>query len=283
MISLFSPAKINLFFKMIGLRKDGFHNLESFFQAINLGDELTFSLSSKDEFISNDATLRFDNDNFIYQALQLFRNKTNNFSPVRIVLDKKIPKEAGLGGGSSNVATTLWGLNQLCNSAIDIAQLQEWSKEISSDAPFFFSNGSAICEGRGEIISDVKTPNVNSNIWIVKPPYSLSTKEVYLYSKKESKISDSLQILLDKVYSRKPVLENDLEEAAFMICPRLALLKDELEYQGFKQVFMTGSGSAYVCIGNHKPKFENPVQIFPIQYISRTHTKWYQGTHNAIT
>lgn len=275
MISLFSPAKINLFFKMIGLRKDGFHNLESFFQAINLGDELTFSHSSKDEFISNDPTLGFNNDNFIYQALQLFRKKTNNSSPIKITLEKKIPKEAGLGGGSSNVATTFWGLNQIFDSKVDVVHLQQWSKEISCDAPFFFSTGSAVCKGRGEIITAAKIPAVNNKIWIVKPPYSLSTKEVYLYSKKESKISESLQVLLDKIYSRKPVLENDLEEAAFMICPGLALIKDELEYQGFKQVFMTGSGSAYVCIGNQMPKFENPVQIFPIQYINRASTKWY--------
>ena len=283
MIRLFSPAKINLFFKILGLRKDGFHNLESFFQAIDLGDELTFSHAIKDEFVSNDPTLRFNNDNFIYRALQLFRAKTNQLTPVKILLDKQIPIEAGLGGGSSNIATTLWGLNELFNSPAEVGELQNWSAELSSDAPFFFSRGSAIVTGRGENLLSVDSPVTKDKIWVVKPPYSLSTKEVYLYSKKSSKITLGLQSLVDKLYTPSPVLENDLEEAAHLICPHLALLKDELEYQGFKKFFMTGSGSAYVCFGNHMPNFKNTVQIFPIQYINRAENLWYQRTEYAIT
>lgn len=283
MIHLFSPAKINLFFKIMGLRKDGYHNLQSFFQAINLGDELTISFASKDTYTSTDPTLNFNEKNFIYKALQLFRKKTFLKDPVKIELIKNIPIEAGLGGGSSNVATTLWGLNELFKRPASENELFEWSKEIGSDVPFFFSLGSAICEGRGEKIIPMKMPEPLSSIWIVKPNVSLSTKEVYTYSKKKTKISESLEELSKKIYSKKPILKNDLEEAAFLLCPSLALLKDELEYQGFKYVTMTGSGSAYVCIGESKPKFKNPVQIFPVQYINRAKNQWYTKGENANT
>ena len=92
---------------MIGLRKDGYHNLQSFFQAINLMDQITLSRSSQDEYSSNDHTLGFNNKNFVFCALQLFREKTKIVDPVRIQLHKEIPQGAGLGGGSSNIATTL--------------------------------------------------------------------------------------------------------------------------------------------------------------------------------
>lgn len=261
---------------MIGLRKDGFHELQSFFQAINLGDDILLSTSSKDFYQCNDPSLNFNKDNFVYQALALFRNKTNILDPVSIELIKRIPKGAGLGGGSSNIATLLWGLNKLFGEPASVETLLDWSKEISSDAPFFFSLGSAVCEGRGEKIAPVERPPMKEQIWIVKPPYSLSTKEVYLYSKKQSKISESLKALIQKMYSSQPILENDLEEAAFLLCPQLVLLKDELEQQGYQKVFMTGSGSAYVCIGNQAPKCKNPVQIFPVRYINRNPNEWYQ-------
>ncbi len=268
---------------MIGLRKDGYHNLQSFFQAINLMDQITLSRSSQDEYSSNDHTLGFNNKNFVFCALQLFREKTKIVDPVRIQLHKEIPQGAGLGGGSSNIATTLWGLNELFDARCSLAQLQSWSSQLSSDAPFFFSNGSALCEGRGEIVTSYPMPEQKESVWIVKPPYSLSTPEVYLYSKKTSKITSSLEELLQSVYSDNPQCFNDLEESAFLISPQLALLKDELEYLGFSRVFMTGSGSGLICVGHEMPKIKSPVQIFPVQYINRVSSQWYLRNSYAIT
>ncbi len=275
MLRLFSPAKINLFFKLIGLRNDGFHQLESFFQAVSLGDDLTLSRSSQDQFISNDTDLIQDPSNTILKALKLFRQKTSIFDPVQVELVKRIPKQAGLGGGSSNAATMLWGLNVIFGTKIDDQTLLDWGKEIGSDVPFFFSYGSALCKGRGEEIIHAAPPNLVSSVWIVKPPFALSTKEVYTFSKKKSKIAQSLETLMQKIYTPEPILENDLEEAAFLLCPHLALLKDELLGQDFSQVFMTGSGSSYVCIGSKPPKCKNTVQIFPVKYINRLEHQWY--------
>ena len=276
MIRLFSPAKINLFFKIMGLRKDGFHNLHSFFQAINLGDELSFAHSHKDNFTSTEPSLKFNHDNFIYRALMLFREKTHLKDPVQIDLIKNIPIEAGLGGGSSNIATTLWGLNELFDRPVSKNELFEVSKTLGSDVPFFFSTGSAVCSGRGEEVLPMKMPLEEMPIWVVKPNVSLSTKEVYTYAKKKSSIKESLETLSELIYSKSPILKNDLEEAAFLLCPTLALLKDELEYQGFKKVFMSGSGTSYVCMGENKPVFKNPVKVFPVKYINRKPNEWYQ-------
>lgn len=268
---------------MIGLRKDGYHNLQSFFQAINLMDQITLSRSSQDEYISNDHTLIFNDKNFVFCALELFRQKTKMLDPVRIELYKEIPKGAGLGGGSSNIATMLWGLNELFTTGYSQSDLQLWSSELSSDAPFFFSHGSAVCEGRGEIVTNYPMPKQKEFMWIIKPSYALSTPEVYLYSKKTSKITSSLEGLVESLYSDDPQHFNDLEEAAFLINPQLALLKDELEYLGFSHVFMSGSGSSLVCIGQEMPKIKSPVQIFPIQYINRVPSQWYLRNSYAIT
>lgn len=281
MIHLFSPAKINLFFKIMGLRKDGYHNLQSFFQAINLGDDLSFSFSEKDSFSCVGSDFHWNENNFIFKAVQLFRKKTNLTDPLNIELIKRIPVHAGLGGGSSNIATTLWGLNKLFNKPVPTQDLQMWGAELGADVSFFFSPGSAVCEGIGEVVKPMKMPVKKSMMWLVKPPYSISTKEAYTFSKKESKIKEDLNILIQSLYSKNPIFKNDLEEAAFLICPPLALFKDELTYMGFKNVFMTGSGSAFVCTGEKKPEFKIPTQIYPIQYINRACNEWYTKDKHA--
>ncbi len=261
---------------MVGRRKDGYHNLESFFQAVSLGDQLALEFSKNDQFLCQDPELEFNDQNLIIRALSLFRKKTYLKDSVSISLDKKIPKQAGLGGGSSNAATMLWGLNELFDKVLPVEELIELSKELGSDVPFFFSKGSALCTGRGDQVDPMPKPCEDENVWVVKPNYSLSTQEVYTFSNKQSLISDNLEALSRKIYSQLPVYQNDLEKAAFLLCPALALLKDELEMQGFKHVFMTGSGTAYICIGKNQPTSKSFVQIFPIEYINRESNAWYQ-------
>lgn len=272
MIELFSPAKINLFFKLVSKRTDGFHNLQSFFQAIDLGDDMSIEKSTEDQFDFSDISLPKDDSNFIIKALNLFRAKTQISDPVKITLEKRIPVQAGLGGGSSNGSTTLWGLNELFKQPLSIDEMKKISIDISADSPFFFSSGSAFCEGRGDIIKDVK-PFDKPNAWLIVPNFGLSTKEVYKYS--SSYIKPNVKSLMDGIYAQKPLLENDLERAALLLEPRLAILKDKIVSQGYSTVIMTGSGSGLVCFGKSKPKCEKGIQIFPIQYIKRSSSKWY--------
>ncbi|MES2198630.1 MAG: hypothetical protein V4489_00475, partial [Chlamydiota bacterium] len=112
-LSFLSPAKINVFFKVLRKREDGFHEISSLYQAITLFDTLQIRLSAKDEFTCSDPSLSLDHTNLVNKALNLFRKKTGSSDQFSIHLDKKIPMQAGLGGGSSNAATALWAFSKL--------------------------------------------------------------------------------------------------------------------------------------------------------------------------
>ncbi|THG18147.1 hypothetical protein TEA_018752 [Camellia sinensis var. sinensis] len=152
-LTLFSPCKINVFLRITGKREDGFHDLASLFHVISLGDRIKFSLSpskSKDRLSTNVPGVPIDDRNLIVKALNLYRKKTGADNFFWIHLEKKVPTGAGLGGGSSNAATALWAANQFSGCLATEKELQEWSSEIGSDVPFFFSQGAAYCTGRGE-------------------------------------------------------------------------------------------------------------------------------------
>ena len=152
-MSFFSPAKANLFFRVVGKREDGYHEIASLFQTITLGDILRIEPAKVDSFICNDPQIA--SDNIVVRARDLFRQKSGIYQPVKIELEKAIPIQAGLGGGSSNAATALWAMNQITDKTVDVKQLQAWGAELGSDVPLFFSKGTAYCTGRGEIIREL--------------------------------------------------------------------------------------------------------------------------------
>ncbi|NGX63602.1 MAG: 4-diphosphocytidyl-2-C-methyl-D-erythritol kinase, partial [Candidatus Anoxychlamydiales bacterium] len=161
-LTFYSPAKVNLFFKILSKKQDGYHDIFSLNQAISLFDVLYFKKAKKDIFFCyNNKDLKFDETNLIIKALNLFRDKTKIKDSVEIYLKKNIPIEAGLGGGSSNAATTLFALNELFQKPLTILELIELSKNIGADAPFFFSKGSCFCKNIGDIFEDF---NLNENL-----------------------------------------------------------------------------------------------------------------------
>lgn len=274
MIELFSPAKINFFFKLAGKRADGYHNLESMFQAIDLFDSISLKFSDHDCFKSN-THLGFNEDNFIIKALFVFREKTGLNHPLKITLDKKIPIEGGLGGGSSNASTILWGLNELYGHPVSLDKLQIWSGLVTSDSPFFFSEGSAFCTERGDKVQNLP-PIEEFKGWLIKPKEGNSTKLVYAASQDFTPTRLSSKELLDRFYSKTPIFHNDLEEAAFSLTPKLRELKENLFIQGAQSVFMTGSGTGLVALSENKPKFDSPIEIFEIHSIQRSQNEWYR-------
>ncbi|POO01451.1 4-diphosphocytidyl-2C-methyl-D-erythritol kinase [Trema orientale] len=182
-LTLFSPCKINVFLRITNKREDGYHDLASLFHVISLGDILKFSLSPstrKDSLSTNAPGVPLDDRNLIIKALNLYRKKTGTSKYFWIHLDKKVPTGAGLGGGSSNAATALWAANQFNGCLVSEKELQEWSSEIGSDIPFFFSKGAAYCTGRGEVVQDILPPApLNIPMVLIKPPEACSTAEVY--------------------------------------------------------------------------------------------------------
>lgn len=269
-----SPAKINLFLRILSKRADGYHELASLFQAIDLHDTLFFSFASQDEITCSDKGLCLDASNTVVRALALFRQKTGHKFSISIHLDKRIPSESGLGGASSNCATTLWALNQLCGTQIPSATLAAWSGEISADAPFFFSTGTAYCCGIGEKIEQV-APLASlrgQTISLFKPEEGLSTAKIFSTLTLDHLSSISPEKLLHSFVLGVPQFVNDLEVVAGQLCPKLKILKERLPSPSF----MTGSGTTFCYLG----EVSDPVLgIEPIQTLSlnRSPDTWWQA------
>ena len=229
-------------------------------------DRLTIAPSDADSLTCDNPVIPCDSSNLIQRAVTCYREKTGWDLPLAIHLEKRIPIEAGLGGGSSNAATTLWALNQLNPSPVPTPSLIEWAGTFSSDAPFFFSTGAAYCEGRGEKVTPV-SPLPSRSFWIAKPKGGLSTPAVYA----AHRVTQTKHIPFTGEFS----LQNDLEEAAFSLLPSLSSLKAQLLEIGFTDVVMTGSGTAFLCFGEVSHPQLPDVQFFPVSFTYREDPSWY--------
>jgi 4-diphosphocytidyl-2-C-methyl-D-erythritol kinase len=174
-LELRSPCKINLFLRIMGRRENGYHDLASLFQTISLSDEMYFSRlpesATKDEMVCTDSELSVDDSNLVIKALNLMRSKTGVNQYFSVKLNKIVPMQAGLGGGSANAATAMFAFNKLCGFPATLGDLKEWSGDIGSDITFFFSTGTAYCTGRGEIIDPLPPlpEGERTLVHIVKP------------------------------------------------------------------------------------------------------------------
>lgn len=277
-LSLCSPAKVNLFFRVLFKREDGFHEIASIYQAVDLCDVLHVSIFSKDQFTCSDPSLPLDEKNLVQRALSLFRKKTGLLTPFSIHLEKNIPQEAGLGGGSSNAATALYAFTHLLDCSFSMPTLASWGAELGSDVPFFFSSGTAYVTGRGDLLEDLLPSVKLTSFWIAKPPFGSSTALVYRECSKNSFAKR------DPRQDKKAFLEgniplyNDLEGPAFSLSTDLASVKERLLKSGFSSVVLTGSGSAFICIGNPQEKGDllQGLQLFPVKTLQRKEPGWYE-------
>jgi 4-diphosphocytidyl-2-C-methyl-D-erythritol kinase len=178
-MQLFAPAKINLFFKILRRREDGFHEIETLIAPISLGDELTIEpIESGLEFFVDDPSLPAGEENLVVRAARAFFDELGEEARVRITLRKKIPHGAGLGGGSSDAASTLLGLNKLCGEPLTQASLTTLAAGIGSDVPFFLGRGVACCRGRGEIVEPIgELPTLS--LLLLKPEFGVPTGWAY--------------------------------------------------------------------------------------------------------
>ncbi len=180
-MKLKSYAKINLTLKIDGLRPDGFHELESIMQNVSLFDEISLMPLEKGIEIScSDPLIPSDERNICYKAARLIQDKNKIKTGVRIHIIKNIPSEAGLGGGSSNAAAVLAGLNRMWKLELSKQQLMEYAAELGSDVAFFIVGGTALCRGRGEQVQSIKYKVKNGEKFVlIKPEVAVSTKWAY--------------------------------------------------------------------------------------------------------
>lgn len=174
-----APAKINLFLHVQGRRPDGYHDLASVMQQISLYDELSYSLRPEGITLHCPGTnLPTDERNLVYRAAQAIFRQTDYRGGVDITLNKKIPAAAGLGGGSSDAATTLMALNDLCSFGVGKAELMKIGVTLGADVPFFIFAASAFATGIGDELQTLSDmPEIN--LVLINPAFELSTKSVY--------------------------------------------------------------------------------------------------------
>src|SRR3989344_2106327 len=174
-----SYAKINLYLKIGKRLSSGYHNIQSVMQKIDLSDSMAFELLNEDEIIVECTNKELENENNLaYKAAALLKKKYKARHGVRISIEKNIPLEAGLGGGSSNAATTLMSLNKLWSLRLKERQLIDIASELGSDVPFFIGDNAALVEGIGDRIKRVKK-SFSVNIVLINPGFRVSTKWAY--------------------------------------------------------------------------------------------------------
>lgn len=261
-LDLEAPAKINLYLEVTGRRSDGYHELASLIQKIGLADRLRFEKIDipKIELHCPNSSLAEDDGNLVFQAASRFcrfyqgRNSDNTCG-VRITLEKNIPIAAGLGGGSSDAATTLLGLNQLFNANIPKRELFEIATAIGADVPLFLYKESAVwVTGIGEVITPAPSLT-NFRILLVNPGFDVSTRWVYEnfeLTTREKKFNFSCfsqpdlpefrkSNLVDE-YIASGTLVNDLERVTVSRYPIIDEIKQQMLQSGAEAALMSGSG-----------------------------------------
>ncbi len=272
-IKVAAPAKINLFLEILGKRQDGYHEIETVMQEVSLFDYLHIENYDKGvEFTCSNPKLATGEENLVVKAVRLMQKETGISKGVKIHLEKKIPIGAGLGGGSSDAVATLFGLNRLWQIGYDEKQLMSLAGKLGSDTPFFVMGNTAICKGRGEIVTPYPL-NVKYNYIIIYPRFEVSTAMVY----KNSKISltknlKDVSFFLQKLESGNPQelgsgLHNRLEDIVFRLYPDLEKIKKTLTKFDFCGTLLSGSGSALYGLckeGMDSKEIENKIKMLNI-------------------
>jgi 4-diphosphocytidyl-2-C-methyl-D-erythritol kinase len=250
-LTLQAPAKINLFLNILKRRPDGYHEIESVMQKITLFDIL--HLSRQGEAISlfcPGSSVPEDRENIVYKAAQAFFSATGIAPGIQIILEKNIPVAAGLGGGSSDAAAVLLGLNRLLGADLELTRLMDIGLKLGADVPFFVQNSSgAIATSIGECLQKI---DAIRDYWIVlvNPGYAVSTKWVYenlpltSYSNpyilaRGRKMPENFDIVPPGFFEE---LGNDLEAVTIKRYPEIGDIKKELEKAGAATSLMSGSG-----------------------------------------
>ncbi len=242
-----SPAKVNLFLKVLSKRPDGYHNIYSVVDLISLYD-----LIHIEENESNNITVRDDKGilpegelNTIYRAARLIKEKYSIQKGVSIYVEKKIPIGSGLGGPSSNAATVLKALAGMWGISVSEREFTDLGKSIGADVPLFLYGKPCIMEGIGDVITPIELPR----LWylVVYPNIVLSTREAYsrlkiVLTNNENDIK--LMGNFKKIGDIADSLENDLEQIGMTMCPQIKTIKDLLMKTGALGALMSGSGSS---------------------------------------
>lgn len=267
-IKVKTPAKINLTLEVLNKRTDGFHNIQSIMQTVNLYDYLTFDVQKSDKtqiiLTGNSDEIPYDEKNLVYKAIEKFLQKANIENiKVEVYIEKNIPVCAGLAGGSTNAAGAFFALNKLFDNILPQDEIEKLCASMGSDLNFCLNGGCRLCTSKGEITQ--KLPFVETDISIIKPKkLGISAKEAYtkfalLQDKTNPDNTTKLAKLLNENKIDKSLIYNSFEQALFPDYEQLQEIKTKV-----KNSLLSGSGpSFFVLESTLNAKFDkNEYDIF---------------------
>jgi 4-diphosphocytidyl-2-C-methyl-D-erythritol kinase len=282
-----SFAKINWRLRVLGRRPDGYHELRTVFQTVTLHDRLTFDARDDRRLLltSDSPEIPLDERNLVLRAAAALRSARGIERGASIHLEKSIPVEAGLGGGSSNAAVTLLGLARLWEVDTSLAELKAIGTKLGADVPFFFTGGTALGTGLGTEITPLDDVAAEY-LLIVKPEAKVSTAEAYgaLNSPALTKAGGDIILSISRADeqftdSHPIALHNDFEPVVFLLKPEIERARDALLGVGARSALLAGSGSSVFGVFDKREtreraadalKGEGRWRIFPCAALART-------------
>lgn len=263
-----SFAKINLALEIKGKRNDGYHDIHTIFQEINIRDGIYLRQEKGDqiEITCDYKLLPVQEDNIVFTVWDMMKELYHGEPGLRVHIEKNIPIAAGLAGGSSNAATMIKGLNELWNLNLELEEMMEIGSRIGADVPFFFLGGTALGVGKGDELSKLNS-FAHNKILIVNTGYGISTKYVYENYKKNPDFyvdfDNIIRTINNEDYERLyPLLKNELESVTIALQPDIGEIKYEMNRLGAKTSLMCGSGPTVFGIFEDENKLENAFFYF---------------------
>ncbi|MFM7025109.1 MAG: 4-(cytidine 5'-diphospho)-2-C-methyl-D-erythritol kinase [Limnohabitans sp.] len=234
-----APAKLNLFLHVTGQRDDGYHLLQSVFMLIDWCDTLHFELRDDGQLRRQDLSVALPAEDLVLRAARLLQQHTSCTAGADIAIEKRIPAQAGMGGGSSDAASCLLALNRLWNLHLPLPTLEQLGLRLGADVPFFLRGHNAWVEGVGEQIQPIALPA--ARFCVIKPPSGLETAQIF----RDPRLTRTTKPAILSVFAADPYGfgHNDLQAVAEVLCPEVLLARQCLANAGMNGK-MTGSGSA---------------------------------------
>ncbi|HTV63049.1 MAG TPA: 4-(cytidine 5'-diphospho)-2-C-methyl-D-erythritol kinase [Verrucomicrobiae bacterium] len=273
-----SPCKVNLLLNILGRRGDGFHELETIMQPVNLCDELAFERCETGIRLScSEKTLPTDSRNLVFRAAEKFFAAAKISNGVKIHLRKKIPLAAGLGGGSGNAAATLLALNELFDAPLASENLQEIAAALGSDVPFFLQGKPALALGRGEKIRPLdEFPALDGKAFLlIHPGFGISTPWAYQNLARFPEALNGRPGRAGELIAKLRANDwpgaaggffNSLEAPAFEKFPVLKLYQEFFAANGALATLMSGSGSTTFAIAENTTAAESLAEKFKSRF-----------------
>ncbi len=267
-MKVFAPAKINLGLSVLGRRPDGYHELHSLMLPLSVGDELEVERAGSLSLVVRGADLPGDEDNLVHRAARAYLDAAGVWDGARIVLYKRLPIAAGLGGGSSDAASTLLALRDLYPAGVDLFAL---ARTLGADVPFFLLEGPALARGVGERLTPVRAPALN--LVLANPGVAVSARDAYAWLDQDGTLTPRLDVagMLSALPGEGDLPAfNALQAPVAARVPEIARTLAALADAGLRAPLMSGSGATCFALAATSEEAEAAARD-----LSAAHPGWW--------